>query len=180
MGKGKRLRDSQVTAGASTSTSVGAATHTGDDVWLRCSFLHQAAHLLTLASPPCDEGHTADRRPLLLSPVATHLAHTLRCVCSKTVRRLSPHIKRNLCRRCCAVLLPGVTCHIRSRGRRNPAVLQRCVQCGHSRRIVCVKDPYSGVWLSNIPEEEEQEQEEEQEEGPKDAGEVQEKSEQPS
>ena len=65
-------------------------------------------------------------------------------------------------------------------GRRNPAVLQRCVQCGHSRRIVCVKDPYSGVWQSNIPEEEEQEQEEEQEEGPKDAGEVQEKSEQPS
>ena len=43
-----------------------------------------------------------------------------------------------------------------------------------------MKDPYSGVWLSNIPEEEEQEQEEEQEEGPKDAGEVQEKSEQPS
>ncbi|KAJ6258264.1 hypothetical protein Dda_7183 [Drechslerella dactyloides] len=93
----------------------------------RLSFLYQAGALLSLPVGTPAEQPSA---PVGLSRYYT--SHLL-SVSRKSVQRLSPAVKHSICKRCCSVLIPGVSCTNRventSKNERKPWADVLVVQC---------------------------------------------------
>ena len=134
----------------------------------RINFLYQASLLLSLPKPthsieatnPNDIAHTPTT-PATATAAATTTTtstatatatpnpalsrfyiNTLRSISMKSVLRLHPNIKRTMCKRCDAHLIPGVTSTIysenRSKGGRKPwaeVLVVRCIGCGSVKRF---------------------------------------------
>ncbi|KAF3937290.1 hypothetical protein ABW19_dt0201471 [Dactylella cylindrospora] len=133
----------------------------------RLSFLYQAAALLTL--PPSQQlstssglcnstgtdartiGSTNPRnietpesktRPLPPLGLSRYYTSHLLSVSKKSVQRLSPQVKRSICKRCASVLIPGVSCKTRvdnqsKGGKRRWAdiLVLECNYCGGVKRL---------------------------------------------
>jgi ribonuclease P protein subunit RPR2 len=48
--------------------------------------------------------------------------------------RLPPRLKRKICRKCRAFWVPGATCRVRTRAKREHVVIT-CLRCGYQRRV---------------------------------------------
>ncbi|KAK2169877.1 hypothetical protein LSH36_6g05074 [Paralvinella palmiformis] len=92
------------------------------DIFSRVNFLYQAAHAALIASP----------RDLTLTRT---YVQSLKAVAEKSVLRLDPSLKRNLCKKCYMLLVPGITCTVRVKSKRQKHVVVRCLDCGTVKRF---------------------------------------------
>lgn len=88
----------------------------------RASYLYQAAHVLSSSLP------------VHLQGISRYYCQTLKKLATKTVTRLSPAVKSRICKRCSSLLLPGVSCTIRTHSRRQRHLSIRCTKCGFVKR----------------------------------------------
>ncbi|KAM6993419.1 ribonuclease P protein subunit p21 [Passerculus sandwichensis] len=91
----------------------------------RLNFLFQAAHWALPVAPG----------------LSRFLLRTQRAAARRLVLRMSPSVKRRLCRRCCSLQAPGAGSGVRIRGRGQPRLIQRCLSCGLGRRFLCPPRP---------------------------------------
>ncbi len=57
-----------------------------------------------------------------------------RKIAQRTRTHLPPHLRRQVCRKCNAYLVPGSTSRTRIRQRREPHVATTCLKCGSIQR----------------------------------------------
>ena len=57
-----------------------------------------------------------------------------RKIAQRTRTHLPPHLRRQVCRKCDAFLVPGSTSRTRIRQRREPHVATTCLKCGNIQR----------------------------------------------
>ena len=88
----------------------------------RVNYLYQAAHCV-LAQDPNN------------TQLARFYIDLMKSVSTKVVMRLQPDIKRTICKKCNALLVPGVTATVRIRGRRQKHVVVKCMDCGRVKRF---------------------------------------------
>uniref|UniRef100_V9LGR8 Ribonuclease P protein subunit p21-like protein n=2 Tax=Callorhinchus milii TaxID=7868 RepID=V9LGR8_CALMI len=92
------------------------------DAYTRLNFLHQAAHLILNQCP--------NNQALV-----RFYCHTQRSIAKRLVLRHDPSVKRTICKRCSALLIPGISCTIRQRKKNRPVTVIRCVTCGLTKRF---------------------------------------------
>ncbi|XP_028824980.1 ribonuclease P protein subunit p21 [Denticeps clupeoides] len=100
----------------------------------RLNFLHQAAHCVLASSPGNVE-------------LARFYTFTQNSVARRLVLRQDPSVKRTMCRRCCSLLVPGVTARVRQRKnkRRQRATSIQCLSCGQTRKLP--NNPDHELWV---------------------------------
>nr|XP_033797222.1 ribonuclease P protein subunit p21 [Geotrypetes seraphini]XP_033797223.1 ribonuclease P protein subunit p21 [Geotrypetes seraphini]XP_033797224.1 ribonuclease P protein subunit p21 [Geotrypetes seraphini]XP_033797225.1 ribonuclease P protein subunit p21 [Geotrypetes seraphini]XP_033797226.1 ribonuclease P protein subunit p21 [Geotrypetes seraphini]XP_033797227.1 ribonuclease P protein subunit p21 [Geotrypetes seraphini] len=106
------------------------------DAFQRLNFLYQAAHCV-LAQNPENVG------------LARFYCHTQKTISKRLVLRQDPSVKRTICKRCCSLLLPGITATIRQRrhyGQRRTVV--RCLSCGLTKRFL--NNPNYKLWAEQL------------------------------
>nr|CAB3265740.1 ribonuclease P protein subunit p21 [Phallusia mammillata] len=97
------------------------------DVFQRLNFLFQAAHLALKNDPPQKE-------------LARHYAQTMKSLAQKNCLRLSPHVKRNLCKKCMMILMPGITSKVRPKSGKKHELVVHCTECHTRRTSYCYPD----------------------------------------
>ncbi|KAF9432882.1 Ribonuclease P protein subunit p21 [Entomortierella beljakovae] len=78
-----------------------------------------------------------------LSGTARFYASTLREVGRKNVIRVDPVIKRTICQRCEAILIPSISCEVRIQAVPQLHTELTCTACGAFRRLFCM--PGKGI-----------------------------------
>ncbi|PIA19766.1 Rpr2-domain-containing protein [Coemansia reversa NRRL 1564] len=77
--------------------------------------------------------------PLL--PLARFYTKEMRQMARKSVLRVSPHVKREICKICSTPLMPGVSCTIRIKGKAHgKRVITTCTYCGSQKRLMANSD----------------------------------------
>ncbi|KAJ2120332.1 Ribonuclease P protein subunit p21 [Coemansia sp. RSA 720] len=95
------------------------------ELYERMSFLYQSAQML---SDTTKDG---------LLPLARFYTKEMRQVARKSVLRLSPHVKRRLCKVCNTPKQPGISCRVRVKGSgRAKRVITTCTYCGDQTRLM--------------------------------------------
>ncbi|KAI4896851.1 hypothetical protein NFI96_016914, partial [Prochilodus magdalenae] len=79
--------------------------------------------------------------------VARFYCYTQKTIAKRLVLRQDPSVKRTICKRCCALLIPGVTATVRQkRGpRRQRLTIIRCLSCGQTKRFP--NNPKHQLWV---------------------------------
>ncbi|XP_056133059.1 ribonuclease P protein subunit p21 [Lampris incognitus] len=104
------------------------------EAYQRLNFLYQAAHCVLSQSPGNGE-------------LARFYCFTQKTIARRLVLRQDPSVKRTLCKKCCALLLPGVTATFRQR-RKNGKIrftVIRCLSCGQSKTLL--NNPEYRLWV---------------------------------
>ena len=147
---------------AKVKTSKGVSGVTNKALHSRVSFLYQAAAYLATREPQCQNSNSVDRTglhkdvltvsqttsqddiKLPSQALSRRCISDLRAVSLKTQIRLSPSMKRSICKRCDIMLIDGSTCaseiENKSKGGRKPwanILVRRCKSCGYERRFPC-------------------------------------------
>ncbi|KAI7834011.1 RNAse P Rpr2/Rpp21/SNM1 subunit domain-containing protein [Kickxella alabastrina] len=82
------------------------------------------------------------QQPLL--PLARFYSKEMKMVARKSVLRMSPHLRRDMCKVCSTPLLPGVSCKKRVKGKGNGRrLITTCNYCGTQTRIMTNSGPDS-------------------------------------
>lgn len=74
------------------------------------------------------------------------MARNLDLVAKKTVLKLSPGLKRSICKQCNSVLIPGMNVSIRienlsrAKSAHNDVLVYKCLQCDERKRFPIGKD----------------------------------------
>lgn len=97
----------------------------------RLNFLFQATLALHRAR---------DVEPGALTSLSRHYGSLLREVARKSVTSLSANLKKSLCLKCNALLIPGSTSLVRVRSHRFKHVVQSCNACGFLQRCALRRD----------------------------------------
>ncbi|XP_002131371.2 ribonuclease P protein subunit p21 [Ciona intestinalis] len=92
------------------------------DVYQRLNYLYQAAHFAISMQPVNKE-------------LSKYYTRTMKTLAQKNVVRLHPHVKRTICKHCDLLLIPGVTCTYRNKGKPKQTVVT-CQGCGTFRRYL--------------------------------------------
>ncbi|KAF9360067.1 Ribonuclease P protein subunit p21 [Mortierella sp. AD094] len=72
------------------------------------------------------------------SGVARFYASTMREVGRKNVIRIDPVVKRSICQRCEALLMPSISCEVRIQATPQLHTIVTCTACGAFRRFFCM------------------------------------------
>ena len=88
----------------------------------RINYLYQAAHCILAQDPQNTQ-------------LARFYMDLVKSVSAKVVMRISPDIKRTICKKCNALLIPGVTATVRLRGKRQKHVVMKCMDCRRVKRF---------------------------------------------
>jgi len=88
----------------------------------RLNYLYQAAHCVLAQDPENTQ-------------LARFYLDLMKSVSAKVVMRLQPDIKRTICKKCSALLVPGVTATVRMKGRRQKHMVVTCIDCGRVKRF---------------------------------------------
>ncbi|XP_072516348.1 ribonuclease P protein subunit p21 [Salminus brasiliensis] len=103
------------------------------EAFQRLNFLYQAAHCVLAQNPENVE-------------LARFYCFTQKTIARRLVLRQDPSVKRTLCKRCCSLLIPGVTSTVRQRGRRGQRLtVIRCLSCGLTRKFP--NNPKHQLWV---------------------------------
>ncbi|XP_065100749.1 ribonuclease P protein subunit p21 [Paramisgurnus dabryanus] len=104
------------------------------EAYQRLNFLYQAAHCVLAQNPQNVE-------------VARFYCFTQKTISKRLVLRQDPSVKRSICKKCCTLLIPGVTSTVRQksgpRGQRKTVV--RCLSCGLTKRFP--NNPKYKLWV---------------------------------
>lgn len=71
--------------------------------------------------------------------LAQHYVDTARKIAMAAKIRLPTGYRRQVCKHCKGFMLPGVSCRVRLKQRREPHVVITCLRCGGQTRIPLVK-----------------------------------------
>lgn len=79
--------------------------------------------------------------------LARFYCYTQKKIERRLVLRQDPSVKRSLCKQCCSLLVPGVTCTTRQRKKRGKPsfTVTRCLSCGHSKKLL--NNPDYVLWV---------------------------------
>uniref|UniRef100_A0A9J8AYC8 Ribonuclease P 21 subunit n=1 Tax=Cyprinus carpio carpio TaxID=630221 RepID=A0A9J8AYC8_CYPCA len=79
--------------------------------------------------------------------LARFYCFTQKTISKRLVLRQDPSVKRTVCKKCCALLIPGVTSTVRQkRGpRRQRKTIVRCLSCGLTKRFP--NNPKHKLWV---------------------------------
>jgi ribonuclease P protein subunit RPR2 len=69
-------------------------------------------------------------------PLSSHYIETARKIAMATKIRLPLVNKRQICKKCNVLLVPGDNCRVRIRQRRESHVVVTCLHCGYKTRIL--------------------------------------------
>ncbi|KAI9308819.1 RNAse P Rpr2/Rpp21/SNM1 subunit domain-containing protein [Cunninghamella echinulata] len=129
-------------------------------VYQRMNFLNQAATLMSTLSQPIPSPinkHLQNQRvkkeendnnktdikwqgDLDLHPLSRYYNSTMKKIGRRLVIRVDPQVKRSICKRCDASLIPGLTSSIRVSSRHQSTLNTRCHTCGSERKIISKRD----------------------------------------
>ncbi|NP_001290673.1 ribonuclease P protein subunit p21 [Esox lucius] len=95
------------------------------EAYQRLNFLYQAAHCVLSQTPENVE-------------LARFYCFTQKTVAKRLVIRQDPSVKRTLCKKCCSLLVPGVTATVRQRStkRKKRLTVLRCISCGQTKTFL--------------------------------------------
>ncbi|XP_077440018.1 ribonuclease P protein subunit p21 [Vanacampus margaritifer] len=95
------------------------------EAYLRLNYLYQAAH--------CVLAHNPDNLEL-----ARFYSFTQRTIARRLVLRQDPSVKRTICKKCCSLLIPGLTATTRQRkrGKKRRITVLRCLSCKQSKTLL--------------------------------------------
>ncbi|XP_053369071.1 ribonuclease P protein subunit p21 [Clarias gariepinus] len=104
------------------------------EAFQRLNFLYQAAHCVLAQNPENTE-------------LARFYCFTQKTIAKRLVLRQDPSVKRTMCKRCCALLIPGVTATFRQRkgSRKQRATVIRCLSCGQTKKFP--NNPKHQLWV---------------------------------
>jgi ribonuclease P protein subunit RPR2 len=119
-----------------------SATVQNKALYSRISFLQQAATYLATTSHKAEQDSSSDcALHVSLQNMSRRLATDMRSVSLKTRIRMSPAVKRTICKFCDSVLLDGESCTTtvenNSNGSRKPwadILVRKCQKCGKEKR----------------------------------------------
>ncbi|KAM6921003.1 ribonuclease P protein subunit p21 [Xenentodon cancila] len=103
------------------------------DAYQRLNYLYQAAHCVLSQNPNNVE-------------LARFYCFTQKTVARRLVLRQDPSVKRTLCKKCCSLLIPGVTATTRQRrkNRKTRFTVLRCLSCGQRKTLL--NNPEYCLW----------------------------------
>lgn len=95
------------------------------EAFQRMNFLYQAAHCVLSQNPEHVE-------------LARFYCFTQRTIARRLVLRQDPSVKRTLCKKCCSLLIPGVTATTRQRRKNSKTrfTVVKCLSCGHTKTLL--------------------------------------------
>lgn len=102
---------------------MGKPKVSGQDTFERINFLYQAAYAVVVANPKNVN-------------LARQYCATLLQIGRHQVSRIDPHVKRRICKRCELLLIPGYTCTVRHRSKREKHAVVTCVECATVKRFL--------------------------------------------
>lgn len=104
------------------------------EAYLRLNYLYQAAHCVLSQNPENVE-------------LSRFYCFTQKTIARRLVLRQDPSVKRTICRKCCSLLLPGITATSRQRRtkRKNRFTVIRCLNCGQSKKLL--NNPEHHLWV---------------------------------
>ncbi|XP_034002330.1 ribonuclease P protein subunit p21 [Trematomus bernacchii] len=104
------------------------------DAYQRMNYLYQAAHCVLSQNPENVE-------------LARFYCFTQKTIARRLVLRQDPSVKRTLCKKCCSLLIPGVTATTRQRRKNSKTrfTVLRCLSCGQSKTLL--NDPNHCLWV---------------------------------
>ncbi|KAA8589839.1 hypothetical protein FQN60_013204 [Etheostoma spectabile] len=110
------------------------------DAYQRLNYLYQAAHCVLAQNPENVE-------------LARFYCFTQRTIARRLVLRQDPSVKRSLCKKCCSLLIPGVTASTRQRRKnsRTRFTVVRCLSCGQSKTFLNDPDHHPGPSIKKQP-----------------------------
>ncbi|KAI9505312.1 Ribonuclease P protein subunit p21 [Coemansia spiralis] len=120
------------------------------ELYERMNFLYQSSQFFSQLLPSSSSNvQTADndssnlklaqqhQQQKSLLPISRFYSKEMRQVARKSVLRLSPHVKREICKACASPLVPGVSSTVRIKGHnRGRRVVTTCNCCGWQRRLI--------------------------------------------
>ncbi|GAB6020423.1 Ribonuclease P protein subunit p21 [Chamberlinius hualienensis] len=98
------------------------------DLYQRINYLYQAAHCLSAKSN-----------------LSVHFGGVLKTIAKRSVLKIEPKVKRDLCKSCNALLIPGITATVRLRGKRSLHYVTTCLRCSTIKRLPCDYN-YRQLW----------------------------------
>ncbi|CAG5862476.1 unnamed protein product [Menidia menidia] len=110
------------------------AQHLKDkEAYQRLNYLYQAAHCVLSQNPKNVE-------------LARFYCFTQKTIAKRLVLRQDPSVKRTLCKKCCSLLIPGVTATTRQRRKKGKTrfTVVRCLSCGQSKTLL--NNPDHCLW----------------------------------
>ncbi|XP_041863285.1 ribonuclease P protein subunit p21 [Melanotaenia boesemani] len=122
------------------------AVHLKDkEAYQRLNYLYQAAHCVLSQNPENVE-------------LARFYCFTQKTVARRLVLRQDPSVKRTICKKCCSLLIPGVTATTRQRRKNGKTrfTMLRCLSCGQSKRLL--NNPDYCLWVDRPEAQQQQKQ----------------------
>ncbi|CAK6956060.1 ribonuclease P protein subunit p21 [Scomber scombrus] len=104
------------------------------EAYQRLNYLYQAAHCVLSQNPENVE-------------LARFYCFTQKTIARRLVLRQDPSVKRTLCKKCCSLLIPGVTATTRQRrkNRKTRFTVVKCLLCGQSKTLL--NNPDYCLWV---------------------------------
>ncbi|XP_026201194.1 ribonuclease P protein subunit p21 [Anabas testudineus] len=104
------------------------------EAYQRLNYLYQAAHCILSQNPENVE-------------LARFYCFTQKTIARRLVLRQDPSVKRTLCKKCCSLLIPGVSATTRQRRKRSKShfTVMRCLSCGQSKALL--NNPDYCLWV---------------------------------
>lgn len=104
------------------------------EAYQRINYLYQAAHCVLAQQPENVE-------------LARFYCFTQKTIARRLVLRQDPSVKRTLCKKCCSLLIPGVTATVRQRRKNSKTrfTVTRCLSCGQSKTLL--NNPEHCLWV---------------------------------
>lgn len=102
------------------------ALHLKDkEAYQRLNYLYQAAHCVLAQNPENVE-------------LARFYCFSQKTIAKRLVLRQDPSVKRTLCKRCCSLLIPGVTATTRQKRKNSKTrfTVMRCLSCGQRKTLL--------------------------------------------
>ncbi|XP_060082364.1 ribonuclease P protein subunit p21-like [Ylistrum balloti] len=93
------------------------------DAYQRINFLYQAAY------------QSLNRSPADLN-LCKFYVNIMKTITKRLVLRLHPDMKRNFCRKCCVLLVPGLSATVRTKGKREKHTVVTCLECKTIKRYL--------------------------------------------
>lgn len=127
---------------ATTESKKSKKVAPNRDHYARLSFLHQAGVQMSNQRQTKEFGR--------------FYGQVLKSVARKNVLRLSPDMKRQLCKKCNQFLIPGYTCSIRlqneskSEAARNDVYTVTCLTCSKQKRFPIGSNPSYNLWAHTV------------------------------
>uniref|UniRef100_A0A1A7Z4K5 Ribonuclease P 21 subunit n=1 Tax=Iconisemion striatum TaxID=60296 RepID=A0A1A7Z4K5_9TELE len=113
------------------------------EAYQRMNYLYQAAHCVLSQNPNNVE-------------LARFYCFTQKTIARRLVLRQDPSVKRTICKKCCSLLIPGVTATTRQRrkNKKTRFTVLRCLSCGQIKTLL--NNPDYTLWADRPEAQQEQ------------------------